>query len=316
MRAAVTVDGGLRLVDRPVPTPGPGQLLIRVMATSVNGADIAQIAGRYPAPPDVPADIPGLDLAGEVVAVGEGARRASVGDRVMAVSGGGGWAEYCVIHESLAQPVPREMEWTRAGALPEVVVTAHDALVVQAGLRSGDRLLVTGAAGGVGVAALQIGSLWGARVTGTARQEPLRAQLQAALAQAGHEVELVAPDALGDRNFDVVLELVGGDAVADHVRRLRVGGRLQIIGLGAGGRVELDLMELMRRRARIQGSTLRARPLEQRAVAAQRVVEEVLPHASRLTMPVTAEYPLEEIEAAVARFRQGSKLGKVVVRIG
>ncbi|MBA3421778.1 MAG: alcohol dehydrogenase catalytic domain-containing protein, partial [Thermoleophilaceae bacterium] len=167
MRAATVRDGEVVVEEHPDPEPGAGELLVRVRAAGLNGADMLQRRGRYPAPPGSPPDIPGLELAGEVAARGRGAERFSEADRVMAVVGGGGQAELCVVHERAAMPVPDALDWPRAGGTPEVFATADDALFSQAGLEPGERLLVHGAAGGVGTAAVQLGRAAGARVTAT-----------------------------------------------------------------------------------------------------------------------------------------------------
>src|SRR3954466_10835874 len=167
MRAATIADGQIAVQDHPEPEPGHGQILIRVRAAGLNGADMMQKRGRYPAPPGSPPDIPGLELAGEVVALGPGATRFKEGDRVMAIVGGGGQAELAVLHERAAMPVPDALDWPQAGGTPEVFPTAHDALFTQAGLDPGERLLVHGAAGGVGTAAVQLGREAGAHVTAT-----------------------------------------------------------------------------------------------------------------------------------------------------
>ena len=178
MRAVTIQDEQLVVDDRPDPEPGRGELLVRVRAAGLNGADMLQRRGGYPAPPGSPEDIPGLELAGEVVGLGDGARRFAEGDRVMAIVGGGGQAELAVLHERAAMPVPEGVEWPQAGGLPEVFTTAHDALFSQAGLRPGEHLLVHGGAGGVGTAAVQLGRAAGARVTATVRREELRAGVE------------------------------------------------------------------------------------------------------------------------------------------
>src|ERR671933_2330485 len=147
MRAATIRDGSVAVAEHPDPEPGKGEILVRVRAAGINGADILQRAGRYPAPPGSPQDIPGLELAGEVARRGPGAERFAEGDRVMAIVGGGGQAELAIVHERVAMPIPEELDWTAAGGVPEVFCTAHDALFAQAGLTVGERLLVHGAAG-------------------------------------------------------------------------------------------------------------------------------------------------------------------------
>ena len=310
MHAATVVDGALVWREHPDPRPGPGDLLVRVRAAGVNGADLLQVRGGYPAPPGSPPDIPGLELAGEVVDVGDEVRRFAVGDRVMTIVGGGGQAELAVVHERVAMPVPDGLPWPEAGGFPEVFLTAHDALFVQCAVAMGERVLVHGAAGGVGVAAVQLAAAAGARVTATVRNEGLRDAVAALGAVA------VAPDEFSDRGpFDVVLELVGAPNMAANLDALATGGRIAVIGVGAGARVELDLLSLMAHRARIHGSTLRARPLEEKALVARRVEAHVLPllAAGRVRVPVAATFPLAEAAAAYERFAAGAKLGKIVL---
>src|SRR5690349_23144143 len=174
MKAATVRDGEIVVEEHPDPEPGAGQVLVRVKAAGLNGADMLQRKGGYPAPPGSPPDIPGLELAGEVVATGPNATRFSEGDRVMAIVGGGGQAELAVVHERQLMPVPENLDWPEAGGVPEVFTTAHDAVFTQCGLRAGERLLVHGAAGGVGTAAVQLGRAAGAQVTATVRNADLR----------------------------------------------------------------------------------------------------------------------------------------------
>src|SRR5215212_2431889 len=178
MRAATIRDGSVVIEDHPDPDPGNGELLVKVHAAGLNGADILQRKGAYPAPPGSPQDIPGLELAGEVIKNGPGATRFAEGDRVMAVVGGGGQAELATVHERAAMPVPDGLDWPQAGGLPEVFTTAHDAIFTQAGLRPGERLLVHGGAGGVGTAAVQLGRAAGATVVATVRREELRGDVE------------------------------------------------------------------------------------------------------------------------------------------
>ena len=282
------------------------------MAAGLNGADMLQRRGFYPSPPGWPADIPGLELAGEVVELGAGASRFSVGDRVMAVVGGGGQAELAVVHERECMPVPGGVGWEAAGGFPEVFTTAHDALFTQAGLDMGERVCVHGAAGGVGTAAVQLAVAAGAHVTATVRNAALRD----AVGQLG--AEAVPPDAFVERGpFDLVLELVGGPNMAGNIESLATGGRVSVIGVSAGGSCELNLLSLMGKRARIMGSTLRARPLEQKADAARRVERSVLPllEAGVVHVPVAETFPLSEVAAAYDRFAAGGKLGKIVLSL-
>ncbi len=311
MRAVTIQDTQLVVEERPDLEPGHGELLVRVRGAGINGADMLQRRGAYPAPPGAPEDIPGLELAGEVAALGPGASRFAEGDRVMAVVGGGGQAELAVVHERAAMPVPDGLGWAEAGGLPEVFTTAHDAVFSQAGLRSGEHLLVHGAAGGVGTAAVQLGRAAGARVTATVRREEQRAEVERLGARA------IAPEGFGESGpYDVILELVGASNLEENLASLAIGGRIAVIGVGGTGPVaEINLLAVMQKRARIHGSTLRARPLEQKAAAARLMEKEVLPHFAdgTLTVPVAATFPLEEAEQAYDRFAAGGKLGKLVL---
>lgn len=312
MRAVTILDGRIEVRAHPDPVAGTGELLVRVRAAGLNGADLLQREGRYPPPADgSPADIPGLELAGEVVAVGPKASRFTPGDRVMAIVGGGGQAELCVVAERIAMPVPDGLPWPEAGGFPEVFSTAHDAVFTQCRLAVGERLLVHGAAGGVGTAAVQLGAVAGARVTATVRHPALRDEVAALGAT------VVAPDAFIDGGpFDVILELVGATNMAANLTALATRGRIVVIGLGAGRTVpDFDLGLLMARRGTIRASTLRNRPPEEKALVARGVERAVLPHvaAGRVRVPVAATFPLDQAPAAYERFVAGGKLGKIVL---
>jgi NADPH:quinone reductase len=312
MRAATIHDGEISVQEHPDPRPQAGELLVRVRAAGINGADMHQLAGRYPAPPGAPADIPGLELAGEVVAVGDGVERFEPGDRVMSIVAGGGQAEMAVVNERVAMPVPDELDWGTAGGTPEVFFTAHDALFTQAELMVGERLLVHGAAGGVGMAAVQLGTMAGARVTATVRDEHCREQV------AALGVNAIAPEEFAAAGpFDVILELVGAPNFPGNLEALALRGRIVVIGVGAGATVELDLRQLMGKRGRILASTMRARPLEEKAAATRLVEKAVLPGfaSGDLAVPVAATYPLDDVAAAYERFKAGSKLGKIVLEV-
>src|SRR5690349_1193892 len=202
MKAATVRDGEIVVEEHPDPEPGAGQVLVRVKAAGLNGADMLQRKGGYPAPPGSPPDIPGLELAGEVAALGSGATRFAEGDRVMAIVGGGGQGELAVVHERQLMPVPENLSWPEAGGVPEVFTTAHDAIFTQCDLRAGERLLVHGAAGGVGTAAVQLGHAAGAHVTATVRNEDLRN----AVRELGAP-DVIAPEGFAEHGpFDVILE--------------------------------------------------------------------------------------------------------------
>lgn len=313
MKAATIVDGKIEVREHPDPVPGEGQILVAVRAAGLNGADMLQRRGGYASPPGVPADIPGLELAGEVVAAGPGTRRFQVGQRVMAVVGGAGQAELAVVHEREAMPVPEPLTWEEAGGLPEVFTTAHDALFTQAGLSLGERVCVHGAAGGVGTAAVQLAAAAGARVTATVRNPAHR---DAVGALGAHAID--PADTVANGPYDVILELVGAINMASNLEALDTGGRIAVIGLRAGATAEVNFQAIMRKRARIHGSTLRARPLEGKADAARKVEAHVLPlfEAGRVRVLIAATYPLDSAAAAYDRFASGSKLGKIVLTAG
>jgi NADPH:quinone reductase-like Zn-dependent oxidoreductase len=290
-------------------------VLVAVRAAGLNGADMLQRRGFYPAPPGAPATIPGLELAGTVIELGPGVTRFAVGDRVMAVVAGGGQAERAVVHERAASPVPEGLGWAEAGGFPEVFSTAHDALFTQCELALGERVAVHGAAGGVGIAGVQLAARAGARVVATVRNPDLRGAV-AEIGGACGVVDVCAPDDFGSRGpFDVVLELIGAPNLQSDVDALAPGGRIAVIGVGGGAAAELNLLSLMGARARIHGSTLRARPLEAKADVARAVERSVLPllASGEVRVPVAAEYPMADASAAYEHFAGGGKLGKIVL---
>jgi NADPH2:quinone reductase len=310
MRAVTIKDQNLTVEDHPDPVPGAGECLVRVRAAGLNGADMMQRRGLYPAPPGAPQDIPGLELAGEVIDRGPGAERFKDGERVMGIVAGGGQAELAVVHERILMPVPANLDWPSAGGVPEVFTTAHDAVFTQAGLRMGERLLVHGGAGGVGTAAIQLGRCAGARVTATVRKADHRDQV----AELGAEV--IAPEGFEEHGpFDVILELVGAPNFPANLQALGLWGRIAVIGVGAGAKAELNLGLAMQKRARICHSTLRARPLEEKAMTARAVERSVLPllFSGAVRVPIAASYPLEQAPAAYDRFAEGGKLGKIIL---
>jgi len=310
MRAATITDGTIAVQEHPDPTPGHAEVLVRVHAAGLNGADMMQLRGRYPAPRGAPQDIPGLELAGEVAELGPGATRFAVGDRVMAIVGGGGQAELAVVHERQLMPVPDALDWPAAGGVPEVFTTAHDALFTQGALKLGERVLIHGAAGGVGTAAIQLAAAAGARVTATVRNEAMRDQVAALGA------DVIPPEGFEeDGPFDVILELVGAPNIAPNVKALATGGRICVIGISAGAKAELNLAALMAKRGAIHSSTLRSRPLEEKAATARLLERHVLPQldSGRLRVLVAETYPLARVADAYDHFAAGGKLGKIVL---
>jgi putative PIG3 family NAD(P)H quinone oxidoreductase len=311
MRAVTIVDKHTEVRDHPDPEPAKGELLVRVRAAGLNRADLMQVQGLYPSPPGSPPDIPGLELAGEVVATGPGATAFDAGDSVMALVGAGAQAELAIVHERLAMRVPVSLAWPDAGGFPEVFLTAHDALFTRGRVSVGDRVLVHGAAGGVGTAGVQLAAAAGARVTASVRNR----DSWDAVRQLG-AAEVVAPDDFAGRGpFDVVLELVGAVNLAGNQTAIADEGRIVVIGVGAGAKAELDMYSVMHKRASIMGSTLRYRPLEEKALVTRRAEAHVVPLLEHGAVRVLVEqtYPLEEAPAAYKRFEQGGKLGKIVI---
>jgi len=296
------------------PTPGLGQALIRVHGAGVNGADPVQVAGFYPPPPEagVPDDIPGMELAGEVVESRAPVPRFEPGARVMAIVAGGAQAGLAVVDERQLMPVPDLLDWTQAGGFPEVFATAYDALVGQANLHSGQRLLINGAGGGVGTAAVQLGRVLGADVTASVRTEKNRPAVE----ELGANRALAPEEAFAHGPFDVILELVGGPNLVDNVKALAPWGTIVVIGVSAGAEGTLDLRRLMTKRGTVRASTLRYRATEEKAVLARQLETSVLPLVAdgRLRVPIEAEFPLAEVSAAYERFSGGGHLGKIVLR--
>ncbi|WP_354699983.1 Phthiocerol synthesis polyketide synthase type I PpsC [Paraconexibacter sp. AEG42_29] len=311
MNAATIKDDAVAVAEHPDPVPGHGEVLVRVRAAGLNGADILQRKGAYPAPPGSPKDIPGLELAGEVADLGPGATRFQAGDRVMAIVGGGGQGELCVVHERQLMPVPDVLDWPAAGGTAEVFTTAYDALFTQCGLAAGERLLVHGAAGGVGTAAVQLGRATGAHVTATVRREEARDAVKA----LGADAVIDPADFVEAGPFDVVLELVGAPNIPGNLKALNTGGRIVVIGVGAGPKAEVNLLALMGKRASLRASTLRARPLEEKAATARLMERHVLPllAAGTIQVPVAKTFPLAKVHDAYEAFVAGGKVGKIVL---
>ena len=282
-----------------------------VQAAGINAADLMQRQGFYPAPPGVPPDIPGLEVAGEVVAVGSRVSRFVVGDGVMGVVGGGAQAEMAAIDERCALPVPVGLSWAEAGGFPEAFSTAHDALFTQCGLAMGERVLVTAAAGGVGTAGVQLAAAAGATVVASVRS-PALARGGGGPGGRARRRPRGGPGARALRRG------VGAGRAREPARRARcpgVGGRIAVIGVGSGARVEVDLLTLMHRRARVRSSTLRSRTIFEKAAVAGAVETHVLPLArrARLRVPVEATYPDGTRGGGLRALRRRRKLGKIVL---
>lgn len=310
MKAVHINNGELRLEEVEQPVPVGSELLVRVVSAGLNGADLLQARGLYPPPPGYPPDIPGLEFAGTVVAAGPRATRFHLGAEVMGIVGGAGQAEYVLIEESTAVAVPSELPLELAGGFPETFFTAYDAIFLQAGLKMGDKICIHGGAGGVGVAAIQLAVACGAIVTTTVRS----LQHHERLAQLGARV--IEPSQFsGSGPYDVILELVGASNLRSNLEEIGVGGRISIIGVGAGATTEIDLRMLMTRRAQLMGSTLRARTTAEKTAVANRVAAAVLPliQGGRVNLIVHQSFPAVKVQEAYASFAQGGKFGKILL---
>jgi putative PIG3 family NAD(P)H quinone oxidoreductase len=328
MRAVVIAAPGgpevLEIRDLPRPQPVGEQVLVRVRTSAINRADLMQRQGRYPAPDGAPADIPGIEFAGEIAALGPAARAWKMGQRVYGIVGGGAHAEYLVAHERAIAAVPDVLDWREAGAVPEVFITAHDALVTQARLRPGEQVLIHAVGSGVGLAAVQLAQALGATPWGTART-PDKVTRARDLGLAGGVALTADLGPLGGRvaewtngrGVDVVLELVGGDYLAASVAALAPKGRLILIGTIAGARTSLDLGRVLRHRLTIRGTVLRSRPLEERILATHAFAAEVSPMLAARTVRPTIDsvFPLAHIRAAHERLESNETFGKVVIDI-
>jgi NADPH2:quinone reductase len=327
MRAIVIREPGgpdvLELRDVAAPEPSRGEVRVRVRATAVNRADLLQRAGHYPAPPGSPADIPGLEVAGEIDRIGDDVREVAVGDRVFGIVGGGGYAEYVVVPARTMARIPDGTSFTDAAAVPEAFLTAWDAMVDQARLGAGERVLVHAVGSGVGTAAVQIARAVGARSIGTARSDE---KIGRARTLGLDEGLVVGDDGAFARDVmtrtsgagvDVVLELVGGAYVAEDLACLAQRGRIVVVGLMAGASALLDLSMLLRKRAELRGTVLRARPLEEKILAARSLERHLVPLLQRGTLRPVVDRVLPLARAAEAHLlMQGNTtFGKVVLEI-
>jgi len=325
MRAVIMIGRGepdvLVTADVPLPVPGPGQILVQVAASGVNRADLLQRRGRYPVPPGYPENILGLEYSGTVAETGPGVTDWRPGDRVMGITGGGGYARYLVVHEREAIPVPDGLDLLEAGAVPEAFLTAFDALVAQMRLQAGESVLVHAVGSGVGTAAVQLARWAGAGTFGTSRTvDKLRRArelgLEHGISAAGEEGWCEALlDVTGGRGADVILDLVGGPYLADNIRALATGGRIVTVGVTGGREAALDLRALMGKRGSVTGTVLRARPLEQKAALAQRFRRVALPALAdgRLRPVVDATLTPEQAPEAHRRMEANLNFGKLLI---
>lgn len=324
MRAIVVREPGgpevLKVESVLLPDPGKGEVRVRVAASGLNRADLLQRRGQYPAPPGWPADIPGLEFCGTVEALGEGAE-AKVGQRVMGVVGGGGYAEAVVTHARDVVPVPEGLSLVDAGAVPEVFMTAFDAVFLRLGLVLGETLLVHAVGSGVGTAALQLARAAGARVIGTSRTA---AKLERAaglglehgiLVEAGGDWSRRVLELTGGRGADVILDLVGSPYLAGNQKAMATRGRMIVVGVTGGPKAEIDLRALMSKRASITGTVLRARPLEEKIALARAFAARVVPLLSAgVVRPVIdGVYRPEQVADAHRRLEASDTFGKLLI---
>jgi NADPH2:quinone reductase len=314
---------GVQEVDTP-PAPTADRVRVRVHAAGLNRADILQRRGLYPAPPGYPPNIPGMEFAGEVESIGDAVRTWKVGDRVFGITGGGAQAEFVVVAESNLARIPAELDWVQAGAMPEVFITAHDALFTRAGLHLGERVLIHAAASGVGTAAIQVAHAAGATVYGTSRTADKLQRLHelalgldrsaAVCGQPANFVEAVQEWTNG-AGVDVVLDLVGGNYFVANLEALALRGRLICVGTTAGPKSEIDLSLLLRKRATIIGTMLRGRSIEEKAEATRLFASSVLPMVSRgaIRPVIDRVYPATEIRDAHERMESNASVGKIVL---
>jgi putative PIG3 family NAD(P)H quinone oxidoreductase len=322
----------LKAEIRPLPKPGPGEVLIRVAAAGINRPDLMQRQGLYPAPPGA-SDIPGLEAAGTIAALGGGINRWNEGDAVTALLTGGGYAEYCLAAEGCCLPVPNGLSMTEAAGLPETFFTVWTNVFERAGLRPGETFMVHGGSSGIGTAAIQIASRLGARVIATAGSaEKCRACLELGAERAVnyHDEDFVAaakeftaPESDGKggakkgKGVDVILDMVGGDYIQRNIKALAAEGRLVNIAYLKGSKAEVNFLPVMLKRLTLTGSTLRIQPSARKAEIAQALKERVWPliEAGEIKPVIHAAFALEKAAAAHALMEEGAHIGKIVLEV-
>ena len=311
----------LQLGTLQVRDAGPNEVRVKVAAAGLNRADILQRKGFYPAPPGAPAHVPGLEYAGTVEQVGEGVREFSVGDAIMGITGGGAMATHLVAHAREAMRVPAGMPLTEAAAIPEVFLTAFDALFVQANLRPGQLALVHAIGSGVGTAALQLGRLMGAEVYGTSRSEDKLVRckqydLEHGLVVSKNEFASALTERSGGRAADVILDTIGAAYFAENIKALATGGRLVLVGMLGGATAEFPMGLLLAKRATVIGTVLRSRPLEEKAALTQSFARDMLNKfvSGALKPVIDTVMPMTEIREAHKRMESNTTFGKIILR--
>jgi len=326
MKAVVILRPGgpevLSVQEVPTPVAKPYEVLVRVRSAGLNRADLLQREGKYPAPPGVPADIPGLEYAGTVEALGPEASRWKLGSRVFGITAGGAQAEFVTVHESTAASVPDNLDWSQAGAIPEAFITAHDALYTQAKILAGESVLIHAVGSGVGIAAVQLVCAQGAIPFGTSRTKDKIDKAR----EYGLNDGITLAENLGtlrefvslvtsDKGFNVVLDLVGGAYTSASLHTLARQGRMVVLSTSGGRMTELDLGQLLSRRAHIMGSVLRARTLDEKIAVNEAFVRDVVPlfASNKIRVPVEAIFPMSCMQEAHALLSSNKTFGKVVI---
>jgi NADPH2:quinone reductase len=320
----ITKPGGpevLKPVERPVPVPKPHEILIKVAAAGVNRPDVLQRSGNYPVPPDA-SDLPGLEVAGEVVARGDAVKMWNVGDKVCALVHGGGYAEYCVTPEVQALPVPKGLSMIEAASLPETFFTVWGNVYDRARLAPGESLLVQGGTSGIGVTAIQMAKATGNRVFATAGSDEkcaacIRLGAEKAINYKTQDFAAEIKAATGGKGVNVILDMVGGDYVPKELKILADDGRLVFIAFLRGPKTELDINELMRRRLTLSGSTLRPRPVEFKGYLARNLREKIWPliEAGRIKPEIYKTFRLEQASEAHRLMETSEHIGKLVLTV-
>lgn len=312
----ITGHGKLDLQERPDPVPATGQVLVRVYRAGMNSADWRQSIGQYPAPPGWPSDIPGLEVAGIVESLGADVSGIEVGDRVMALTGGGGHAQRLAIPANLIMKVPESLSWEEAAGFPEAFCTAWDALVLQAHVQAGDRVLVTGAAGGVGTAMIQVAAVSGAHVVASVRSTGLHDNVRDLLSNS--LIDVITPDQETEFGpFDIIIDLVGGPETFNRAALLRTKGRLMLVGM-------LDEMPtpspywfgpLMMNRAQFMGTTIRGRTYVEKSELIRDIDRSVVPLVARgqMKVPIDSVFEMSKHEDAYAKLTGPGKFGKIII---
>jgi putative PIG3 family NAD(P)H quinone oxidoreductase len=291
-----------------------------VLATALNRADILQRLGMYPAPPGAPKDVPGLEFVGVIDQIGDAVTEWKGGERVFGIVAGGSYADQLINHQRLVVSVPEELSDTEAAAVPEVFITAHDALVSQGGMKPGDLVFIHAVAGGVGTAAVQLAHLWGARAIGTAGSDEKLEKVKALapfypVNYKKENFQTHIEEAFGNNSIDLILDCVGGSSWGQNIALLKIRGTLILLGLLGGPSAETPLSAILSKRLRIIGTVLRSRPLEEKLMATQAFAHQIVPHFGdkRLRPVIDSVFPFDQLHSATARMESNKNVGKIIL---